>query len=473
MLRPWKLQIKIDFKVETPIYIQIVNAIIEAIKSGKLQYGTALPGSRKLAELLNVNRNTVVKALGILTVEGWLISKQRKGVFVASDIPEIGSKTKVLNPSKYYKKEQTPLEIIFDDGIPDSKMAPMEELSRAYRRVFNQKSKWKLMGYYNELGTLEFREAIAQMLSFKRGLNIATDHVAITRGSQMAMYLAAQVLFSKGDAVIVENPGYIPAWKVFEKAGATVIPVQTDNEGIRIDEIETILNNNLNVKAVFVTPHHQYPTTVTMSLVRRLKLIDLSNTFGFTIIEDDYDHEFHFEQRPVLPISSHKEIQNYIYIGSMSKVVTPALRMGYLVSNTDFINKISDLRKIIDVQGDIIMELAVLDLIRSGDIRRHLKRATSHYRKKRAYFKQLLETHLADKVTFEVPKGGLAFWIKPNKKVNNKKFHESLLKRNVDIITTNNFGNKSNKNISGLRIGYASLSSEKLKKGLIEIGKLL
>ncbi len=471
MLRPWKLEIKINFDCETPIYLQIVNAIIDAIKSGKLQRDTALPGSRQLAKLLDVNRNTVVKAIDILTVEGWLVAKERKGVFVADNIPKLKARSGTAQIPNTKNIPKAISEIIFDDGIPDSKMAPMKELSRAYRRVFNQKARWKLMGYANELGTPEFREAIVQMLNFKRGLNIHIDQLCITRGSQMAMYLAAQVLFEKGDIILVENPGYRPAWKAFEKGGARVLHIEVDGEGIIIDKVETALKKHNNIKAVFVTPHHQYPTTVTLSLSRRLRLIELSNTHNFTIIEDDYDHEFHFGQRPVLPISSHREARNYLYIGSMSKVVAPALRIGYLAGNADLIRKIGSLRKIIDVQGDIIMELAVFDLINSGEIRRHLKRTTSHYKEKRDYFRELLETHLTEKAAFETPEGGLAFWVTPHRETDIFELSEKLFQKGIQIITPDKFSNK--RDINGMRLGYASLSEKMLEDGVSEIGRLL
>nr|WP_103866135.1 PLP-dependent aminotransferase family protein [Aquimarina sp. I32.4] len=471
MLRPWNLQIKTDPDSKIPIYMQIVNAIIHGIKSGVLQKDTVLPGSRNLAELLNLNRNTIVKALNILTAEGWLVSIERKGIFVAGNIPEMHTNTSVSEIPKYTRKKIIQADIIFDDGIPDTNIAPMESLSRAYRRVFNQKARRRLMNYSNALGSVEFREAIAQMLYFKRGLCIDVDHICITRGSQMAMYLIAQILFTKGDVVIVENPGYLSAWKAFETSEVTVIPVEIDREGLLVDHIELILKKNTKIKAVFVTPHHQYPTTVTMSLTRRLKLIELSNMYGFTIIEDDYDHEFHFGQRPVLPISSHKEIQNYLYIGSMSKVVAPALRIGYLVGSPDFIHKIGSLRETIDVQGDIIMELAVLDLIHSGEIRKHLKRATAYYKEKREAFTYLLEKHLSGKITYTIPEGGLAFWIQSNDVIDYENVYTSLLQKRIEIIHPNKFSHQ--KEVQGLRLGYASLSSEDLKKGLIEIGKLL
>ncbi|MEO0571625.1 MAG: PLP-dependent aminotransferase family protein [Bacteroidota bacterium] len=470
MLRPWKLEIYLNFNCETPIYLQIVNAITSAITSGKLLAGSALPGSRKLSNLLQVNRNTVIKALDILIAEGWLVPEKRKGVFVNSNIPDLQKPAQTNKKPKPDPVTTPLLDIVFDDGIPDSKIAPMEELARSYRRVFNQKSRWKMMGYGCEKGAFEFREALVQMLNFKRGLAIGPENLCITRGSQMAMYLLAQVLFQPGDTVIVENPGYRPAWSVFENFGAKILPIKVDALGLNVDEVERQLKKDASIKAVFVTPHHHYPTTVTLSLERRLQLLKLSNTYGFFIIEDDYDHEFHFSKRPILPISSYQEAQRVIYIGSMSKVVAPALRIGYIATTPNLIERIAQRRKLIDVQGDIIMELAILDLIRSGEVRRHLKRATTYYETKRDVCAALIKSTLSEKFEFRKPNGGLAFWIEAKMDIDILGLREKLLSRGVELIHPSKFSSTS---VNGFRLGYASLSKEKFSQGLEKIAQVL
>lgn len=470
MLRPWKLEIQLNNNSDKAIYLQIADAIIEAIKTGILNSGNALPGSRQLAGLLKVNRNTVIEALDVLIAEGWLITIERKGTFVADILPiaidTINHKRKI----ETITKEANPL-LVFDDGIPDSRIAPMNELARAYRQIFNRKSRWQIMGYSNEMGNLEFRKAIVQMLNFKRGMNITPNEICITRGSQMAMYLASHCLFTKGDYIMVENPGYKPAWETFENAGAQLLPVSVDKDGLLIDEVEEYLKKYNTIKAIYVTPHHQFPTTVTLSLKRRLRLIELSNTYGFTIIEDDYDNEFHFGQRPILPLSSYSNAKNTIYIGTLSKIVAPALRIGYLVSNPEIIENVAKHRKIIDVQGDNIMEEAVLQLINEGEIKRHLKRTTIIYKAKRDYFETICNKYLKDKTTFLKPEGGLAFWIVPNSPVNVFEIADKLLLKGIKIMTPEKFS--FNKPISGFRLGYASLTEKQIEEGIIELAKHL
>lgn len=473
MLRKWNFELQLDEKSDKAIYLQIADAIIKDIHSGRLKPGDALPGSRNLAQLLKVNRNTVVEALNVLLVEGWLISKERQGTFVADALPDFkAAKKSNLVTTVIKDTANRHYHIQFDDGHPDTKIAPVTELARAYRQIFNQKARWQMMGYGNELGDLEFRKAIVQMLNHQRGMQINEQNVCITRGSQMAMYLTAQCLFTKGDYVLIENPGYKPAWKAFENAGATLLPVSVDKDGLVIDEVIAYLKSGKKIKAIYVTPHRQYPTTVTLSLTRRLELIKLSNKYGFTIIEDDYDNEFHFGYRPVFPLSSFIELKNYVYIGTMSKVVAPALRIGYLASNDGgLIEKAGNLRKIIDVQGDSIMEQAVLQLVKDGTIKRHIKKSTNHYKVKRDFMTTLLNKHIRNKATYVIPEGGLAFWIAPNKQMDWLQVSEKLKNKGIKIITPDTYS--FNETINGIRLGYGSLSEKDLEDGIIVLAKML
>lgn len=473
MLRTWKLEIQLEEQSEKAIYLQIADAIIFDIHSGRLKAGEALPGSRNIAQLLQVNRNTVVEALNVLNIEGWLITKERQGTFVSDNLPIFKETRKSSERSDETKTDlNNYYHIQLDDGHPNSQIAPIAELARSYRQIFNQKGKWQMMGYSNELGNLAFRKEIAKMLNHQRAMQINEQNICITRGSQMAMYLIAQCLFTKGDCVMIENPGYKPAWKAFEHAGATLLPLSLDKDGIIVEEVATYLKSQKKIKAIYLTPHHQYPTTVTLSLKRRLELIKLSNEYGFTIIEDDYDNEFHFGYRPVLPLSSSAELKNYIYLGTMSKVVAPALRIGYLVTdNPSLLTKVGELRKIIDVQGDNIMEQAVLQLMKNGTIKRHIKKATNYYKSKRDYTIKLLELYLKNKAIFIVPDGGLAFWIVPKREVDWNQISNNLKRKSIKIITPEIYS--FDKTVNGLRFGYGSLTEEELEEGIIELSKNL
>lgn len=473
MLRGWKFEIRLDEKSGKAVYLQIADAIIKDIHSGRLKPGDALPGSRNLSQFLKVNRNTVVEALNVLLIEGWLLSKERQGTFVADTLPDFKSVQKNNRATAVIKNSTVKhYHLQIDDGGPDSKIAPITELARAYRQIFNQKARWQMMGYGNELGDLEFRKSVVQMLNHQRGMQVNEQNICITRGSQMALYLTAQCLFAKGDYILIENPGYKPAWKAFEHAGAKLLPVSVDKNGLLLDDVITYLKSGKRIKAIYVTPHRQYPTTATLSLKRRLELIRLSNKYGFTIIEDDYDNEFHFGYRPVLPLSSFTELKKYVYIGTMSKVVAPALRIGYLASNDSaLIEQVGSLRKIIDVQSDNIMEQAILQLIKDGTIKRHIRKATNHYKAKRDFMARVLNKHITNKATYIMPEGGLAFWIVPNKQVDWLQVSKKLKSKGINIITPDTYSFDAT--INGIRLGYGSLSEKELEEGILAFSKML
>lgn len=470
MIHPWKLNIEINTSDTTPVYLQIVEGIIEAIKTNRLSQGLLLPSSRVLSTQLKVNRNTVVKALDLLVAEEWLVAKERKGYFVSNQLPNQYSADSKKMEKVARELEPSKLLLSFDDGLPDTKIAPVDELAKAYRQILARKARWKTLGISDPRGNNDLRRSIAQMLSLNRGMQFSTEQVFIARGSQMAAYLVAHCILQKGDLVAVEDPGYKPIWASMKTAGADILPVPVDECGIKVSVLEELLKSN-SIKAIYVTPHHQFPTTVSLSLPRRLKLIELSNRYGFTIIEDDYDHEFHFGIRPLLPIGSLQQIENYVYLGTFSKIVAPALRIGFLATSTNLANKVAELRKIIDGQGDVIMEQAVYQLIKDGDIKRHIKRTKVIYKAKRDFFEKLLVKYLGEKVSFIKPEGGLAFWLVPKVSIDIFEIAKKLEAQRIGIITPDKFSFSAP--INGFRIGYASLSEKQLKEGVIALSKLL
>lgn len=485
MLRPWKTILSIEVKSSKAVYQQIAEGIIDEIGRGRLKPGTPLPGTRQLAEDLNVNRKTIVLAYEELLAEGWLTTAYKKGTFVSDKLPQKATAYRSINqptpePGFSFKKsrqngdpfiQKVRNTIVFDDGLPDVRLAPMNELVRAYKRIFQQNTRWRMMGYGNPKGTDKIRLAISEMLQHNRGLNADAENICVTRGSQMALYLTAITLTSKGDVIGIEDPGYTPAWNTFLQCGAKLQPLKVDSEGVCIETLEKICSKR-KLKAIYLTPHHQFPTTVSLKIDRRLKLIELSNQYGFAIIEDDYDHEFHYSSKSLLPLASHANAGNVIYISSLSKIVAPALRIGYIAGPSTFIDSVAALRKFIDVQGDSVMEYAIAELMQQGDIRKHAHRAYLVYRQRRENMERCLQEHLSDQVTFEKPEGGLAYWITLNKEKDTRQLAERLLRKGVSVIPTEAFSFEGTP-LNALRLGYASLTDEELGKGIQLISQTL
>lgn len=484
-LRPWKTVLILDLEGELPVYKQIADGIIEEIRKGRLVPGTPLPGTRQLAEDLKVNRKTIQLAFDELLAEGWLVAISRKGTFVSEKLPvQTGpyrSRKKDMQATGFtFKDTATGNDlvrpagkslIVFDDGLPDVRLAPVEELIRSYKRIFQQSARWRMMGYGDPSGTEMMRTAIARMLLHDRGLNVSPGRLCMTRGSQMALYLTANTILDRGDRVAIEDPGYAPAWNTFAQTGARLVPVKVDEEGICVETLEKICRRS-RIKAVYVTPHHQFPTTVSLKIDRRLKLIELSNRYGFAIIEDDYDHEFHFSAKSLLPLASHEQAANVIYISSLSKIVAPAIRIGYVSGPEPFIRALAALRKGIDVQGDHVMEHALAGLMEEGAIRRHARRAHKVYEERREHMERLLLAYLGNKVHFRKPEGGLAYWVQLHQPTDTAKLARLLLRRGVSVMPTESFS-FTGKPLNALRLGYASLTAHELEAGMEAMRSLL
>jgi GntR family transcriptional regulator / MocR family aminotransferase len=473
VLRPWKISLaeRVDRGRSIPVYQQIVQALIHDIQRGRLSPGAFLPSSRELAATLGVNRKTIVLAYDDLIAQGWLASDGTRGTIVSDSLPELAPRLLPIpqcdigcegaSPEFAIHPTADPLpafventSLTFDDGAPDARLLSPDVLSRAYRTALRQAARGNWLGYGDPRGILLLRETIANMLTAHRGLVVSADNISITRGSQMAIFLAARILLKPGETVLVEALSYSPAWEAFRAAGASVVGAKLDSDGLDIEDVERLCRRH-KVRALYLTPHHQFPTTVSLTPQRRLRLLDLAGQFGFAVIEDDYDHEFHFEQQPLLPIASYAP-RRTVYIGSMSKLLLPGLRIGYVAASPDVIRLMANETVIIDRQGNVPTELAVAELIESGELHRHARKALQVYRGRRDAFAQLLRENFGAAVDFKKPDGGLAFWVKFGDAGVLDTIERDSQKCGVRFLPSRSFAIPPYEQ-RGLRLGYASL----------------
>jgi GntR family transcriptional regulator/MocR family aminotransferase len=423
----WEFAFEVDRSRGMSFVRQIARALTAEIQRGRLRPGDRLPGSRTLARALQVHRQTVVAAIDELVAEGWLVSKRASGVFVAS-LPEPRSKRPAqsagirrrsssqfalsVSPSPAPELPRVvPTGTILMSGTrPDVRLVPADLIGRTYRSMLRRFGP-ALVSYSDPAGLLRLREALAAMLSATRGLAVDPSSVLVTRGSQMALALAARALIRPGDAIAVEAPGYRPAWEAFRIAGAEIVPVRVDEHGMDVEALQQVIARR-SIRAVYVTPHHQYPTTVTLTAPRRLALLQLAAQERFAIIEDDYDHEFHYSGRPVLPIASADAAGLVIYIGTLSKVLAPGLRLGFIVAPGDLIERLVAYRSFVDLQGDPVLECAVAELFEDGLIQRHVRKMRRIYRARLDTLAAALRTELDGFLTFREPSGGTAIWVR-------------------------------------------------------------
>lgn len=237
-----------------------------------------------------------------------------------------------------------------------------------------------------------------------------------------------------------------------------------DQNGINVNELEALCKK-YPISAIYVTPHHQFPTTVMMTAERRLKLLMLAEQYDFVIVEDDYDHEFHFHHHPVFPLASSNHAGRVIYVGSLSKVLAPGLRVGYLVASKEIINQCASEVMLIDRQGNSVTELAVAALLESGEIKRHIRRTLKVYNERRNVLIDLLRNELGEFINFDSPNGGLAIWLRLNDGIEISKLVQNALLEKVKILPGSLFC-ESQHHINGIRLGFGSLNTNELTTGI-------
>jgi GntR family transcriptional regulator/MocR family aminotransferase len=290
--------------------------------------------------------------------------------------------------------------------VPDLRLLPTAALARAYRRALLGNA--RLLDYSDPRGDEELRRAIAEMLSSVRGVAAPPEAIMITRGSQQGLYLVGRALLQPGDTVAVEAIGYPPAWEALRQGGARLAAVPVDREGLDVDALAALAARE-TVRAVYVTPHHQYPTTVSMSPARRLRLLELAQRHRMMVLEDDYDHEFHYAGRPLLPLASMDKHGVVIYLGTLSKLLAPGLRIGYVAAPPPVLRALAAHRAIIDHHGDQVVERALALMLEDGEVQRHARRAVKIYRMRRDLVCEALRRSVPA-LQFEPPAGGLAVW---------------------------------------------------------------
>jgi GntR family transcriptional regulator/MocR family aminotransferase len=416
-MRRWALTIALDPACELPIFLQLANAIADDIRSGRLKPGEPLPGTRELAEQLSINRNTVVAGYAELAAEGLVRTRVGGGTFVAEPMPTVTHPVPPTKDTPTYPI-QTPARPVLPakvpksgtlilNSLPDIRSFPAAALARAFHRAIAQRGR-SLISYADPCGHRRLREELANMLGSTRGLPATADDLMVMRSLEQGIDLVARMLLQPGDVVAVEAFGYPPAWKVLRLAGAQLVPLPLDEDGLDVGALEALLAHQ-HIRAVFV-PHHQFPTTSVMSPQRRAHLTELALTHRFAIIEDDYDHEFHYAGKPILPMAAGVGRANVIYIGSLANLLAPGVSTGFVLAPPAVFEHLAALRAISDARSDVAMECAIAELFEDGELLRHVRRMRRIYATRRDVLAQALNRHLGSALRFRIPDGGMGLW---------------------------------------------------------------
>lgn len=370
---------------------QFYQALKHEILSGHLQPGSKLPSSRSLAEMMSISRNSVLAGFERLIDEGYLISRAGSGTYVAENIPDdfIASEAKQQKPQQsdddplQLNPQLQPLHTIWHKsqlhrghhqllsiGVGCSDLFPEQLWGRLLGRAWRQYRHWAELAQ-DPLGFQPLRHSIAQYVNTTRGVNCDASQILIVNGTQQAMNLAAKVLLQAGDEVCLDEPGYDGALAVFQAAGAVVHPVCGDQQGM---DIEAAIEHWPNSKLLFTAPSHQYPLGGTLSLQRRLLLLDWAAKQQKWIFEDDYNSEFRYNARPIQALQGLDQQQRVIYAGTFSKMMYPEFRLGFLIVPPALLEAFKLAKYYADTRTGYLEQAALHLFIHEGHYARHVRR---------------------------------------------------------------------------------------------------
>lgn len=470
----------------TAIYIQIAQEIINAIQRGYLLEGTALPGTRKVSALLSINRNTAVAVYDELASQGWVDIIANKGTFVL--MPEkktaaIKAVVQGLEKLKAYPEiagfpfqssfnlasteEFSIRKYVINDGKPDLRLHPTHQFSKWYSASMKRAS---LISKWNQTQAQSdtiFSKQLCNYLNATRGFHIKPSNVISTRSTEMSLYIVSQLLIQEKDVVLVGNLSHYKSNMIFQQAGANIITIPIDAHGIDVDFIEKNFTKN-SIRCVYVCAHRQYPTTVTLTAERRLKLLQLAKAYKFAIIEDDFDYDFQFNGSAMVPMASADGQGVVIYLGRLGQSFFPSFQIGFVVAPENIIIEAKNYLQILDKQGDLIQKQILTELISEGEIHRLIKKNITIYKQRRDYLCACLNGYFKDYATWQVPTGGLAVWLNFEPRISLVKLAEKAKAHDLFLPKTILYQNKY---LCAIRLGFGHLNEDEIQN-VIKILKM-
>ncbi|HET9276257.1 MAG TPA: PLP-dependent aminotransferase family protein [Gemmatimonadales bacterium] len=402
------LHLVVDRGAALPIHRQIYRGLRQAILDGRLRPGQRIPSTRVLADELDVSRLPVLTAYEQLLHERYLEGRIGSGTYVSAEIPD--DLLRPPAPAAGRRASRPPPRPRDEGGLGPFRMS-LPALDRfphpAWARLVSRHAHRLTrpdMGYGDPAGLVALRVAVAEHLRSARAVRCEADQVLIVPGSQAALRLATSVLLSPGDRVAVEEPGYPGARAALSAGGAELVPVGVDGEGLRVASLP---KRKGRIRAVYVTPSHQYPLGVSMTAARRFALLDWAARQDAWVLEDDYDSEFRYVSRPLGALQGMDARNRVLYIGTFSKVLFPSVRVGYLVVPSSLWRRFVDAREAFDLFSPTLYQLALAEFLREGHFARHLRRMRGIYQERRDALLDGLARHCGDRLAVHNADAGL------------------------------------------------------------------
>ncbi|WP_421861571.1 PLP-dependent aminotransferase family protein [Parvibaculum sp.] len=484
--------IALDGSAEVPLYRQLYEALREAILAGRLHPGGRLPSSRMLAGELGVGRNTVLAAYEQLAAEGYLEGQVGAGTRVAAILPDsllqLDRQAKPCSPQdrpganiRSLSKRGTSLSAIrrltpfyergrgraFQHGLPAIEQFPALLWSRLLAR-HSRDTRSNLFGYEVGIGLPALREAIAAYAGAARGVACSPEQVIVTVGAQGALDLAARMLLDPGDPVWVEDPGYLGARGALLGAGAELVPVPVDEEGL---DVAAGIARHASPKLVYVTPSHQFPLGATLSLQRRLALLDHAARCGAWIVEDDYDSEYRYQGRPIASLQGLDRGGAAIYMGTFAKTLFPALKIGYLIVPEHLVDAFGTAIRISGHVPPAAMQAALADFIGEGHYGGHVRRMRALYAERRSIVLDALANELSPWLRAAPGEGGLQLSAFLPEDADDRALAAAARKASIHVSPLALY--QMERGRPGLYMGYASVPEADLKRAAVNLAGVL
>lgn len=490
--------IELDDARRVPLYEQLFAGLQVAIATGRIAPGTRLPASRTLAGDLGVSRTTVLEAFRKLRSEGYVESRVGDGTYVTETLPEKSmrasaasrnggpsSNSAAVRPSSFAESTRPRISRrgermhrIGASALPRDEVRPLlpgvpalSEFPHAnWRRYLERAAKrtdTRLLHYPDPQGHRSLRVAIAEYLRVSRGLDCSAEQVVITTGSQQALSLLARLLLDPGEPAWIEDPGYLGARRALLAAGARLVPVPVDEEGIEVSAGE---DREPDPALVYVTPSHQFPLAVTMSEARRRQLLDWSRERGAWVIEDDYDGEYRFEDRPLSALRGLGDSNRIIHVGTLSKMLFPALRLGYAVLPAELVEPYLAVRQVAEDAPSPLLQLATAEFIEEGDFARHIRRMRVLYRERRDALLAALAAECEDVVGVRPAEAGMHLSLRLPEEIDARAVSRAAARRGVTAFSLSEFA-LERPGPNGLVLGFAGYTPGEIRHAARKLGE--
>ena len=451
------------------LYLQIAQSLRDAVDSEIISPGELLPSTRALGTQLKVHRHTVTRALEELVSEGLLQAEPGRGYRVLSQPQELQAEP--AHWSTFPLTEELgmnpEIDYAFPSGKPDLREFPTDDFFRVLRGKLRSVPPDQLLGYSSPAGSLHLRTQLKKYLARMRGLT--SGEILVTHGSQEAILLLGLLLARGAEKKIaVESLGYRPAWDALRLSGAELVGVPVDQDGLRVDALEQLLKRE-EISLLYLTPLHQYPTTATLSRERRQKLLRLISEYQVPVIEDDYDHEFHYTGKPNRPLAGDDASGLVMYVSTFSKLVYPSSRIGYCLVPPQVFEPLNRLKRSTTRQNDLLVQETMATWMAKGGLDRHLRRM-------RKLYSERLEV-MADELTklglnFRMPNGGMSIWVDLG--VRAPEILEHCEQRGLILRPGSDYAlTQSEQPVHHIRLGFACASPKEIREGMKTLGLTL